>query len=604
MASPIVDEIWKENMLPIGVGATAIAELWREAGKGHHMGGKGAVEARRHEIRTNAAEGTVGLFEDEQRRGGARLREPLQWRRDPVLGRTNRWGHQRSEAVGEDAGAGERGGKGPSASQAQSGRAPGSVRNQNATEGGEGKGEEKAAQLEGGRGSGAIAKGNGKGTEKGGEAGARIEAVEQVATMQVGQGGKKKEGPQGPVERPRLFTPPPLARHILASRERALKERVEVIQGRCPEDPRLEQAREALGTARQWVREAGGPSAKKLCFSLLDEHSRVDRCKAEIERAKEAVQAAKAKVDDAVAALVVEEDRLEASEAKHHNANARLAYLSFQVAVEGGQRVEGYARLAEDQAKIEAAVFAARAQGTFSTDLRGEIQRVWNFIRQFEPTKYDPEDDPELQKLASSPSSNHTIQVDLDTVSLKSAKSEVTVGVDWKEQEAKAEEEAVRHEARLEEVPCQEDGAAAHAALELVRGAAASAAVNIQLAAARGTVEKVEGGALALQRMAERACRDPLPNSERPLAPTGGGTVRPLRSKENARGRSRSKEGAWKRGGAEVECRALAIYTGGEDRLRENQASGSTSRRGALPPGPKRARSLAICDRGKGSMQD
>ena len=296
------------------------------------------------------------------------------------------------------------------------------------------------------------------------------------------------------MEASRSFTPPPMPRHVLASRERALKERFEVIQGRCPEDPRLEQAREALGTVRQMVREAGGPSAKKLCFSLLDEHSRVDRCKAEIERAKEAVQAAKAKVDDAVAALVVEEDRLEASEAKHHNANARLAYLSFQVAVEGGQRVEGYARLAEDQAKIEAAVFAARAQGTFSTDLRNEIQRVWNFIRQFEPTKYDPEDDPELQKLASSPSSNHTIQVDLDTVSLKSAKSEVTVGVDWKEQEAKAEEEAVRQEARLEEVPCQEDGAAAHAALELVRGAAASAAVNIQLAAARGTVEKVEGG--------------------------------------------------------------------------------------------------------------
>ena len=173
MASPVVDEIWKENMLPIGVGATEIVERWDEAGKGHHRGGKGAVEARRPEIRTNAAEGTVGNLEDEQRRGEARIREPLQWRRDPVLGKANRWGHQRSEAVGEDVGAGERGGKGPSASQAQSGRAPGPERNQNSTQGGKGKGEEKAAQVDGGRGSGTNAKGNGKGAEKGGESRAR-----------------------------------------------------------------------------------------------------------------------------------------------------------------------------------------------------------------------------------------------------------------------------------------------------------------------------------------------------------------------------------------------------------------------------------------------
>ena len=78
--------------------------------------------------------------------------------------------------------------------QAQSGGASGPIRNQNAIGGGKGKGEEKATQIEGGRGRVSNAKGKDQVAVQDGEAGAGAETVEHVATMQVGQGVNKKEG--------------------------------------------------------------------------------------------------------------------------------------------------------------------------------------------------------------------------------------------------------------------------------------------------------------------------------------------------------------------------------------------------------------------------
>ena len=120
-----------------------------------------------------------------------------------------------------------------------------------------------------------------------------LRGEDNVPTMQVGKGkGAKLPAP---------FVRPELPRDLLVGREQALAKRIGVLEERDPEDPRLENARAALGTTRKEVRCAGGQTPQKICFSLLEANKQIAKCEEEIVRSESRLQAAKEKVELAVA---------------------------------------------------------------------------------------------------------------------------------------------------------------------------------------------------------------------------------------------------------------------------------------------------------------
>ena len=386
------------------------------------------------------------------------------------------------------------------------------------------------------------------GTPKGGRGGAAGPPVaDPVATRQVG--GPPQQEASAPAE-VRPFNPPQLHRHVLASRAVALQQRVEGIEAKDPQHPKLEAAKEALGSTRRMVREAGGATPQKLCFSLLDAHGRIEKCRKETVQAEANLRAATEDVKDAVAKQVKAEEHVAASKLRQKYANERLAYLGFQAAVEGGQHITGYGGLAEALAYFEADVLSRRGKGGSSTQAEHYLEQMGKFIRQFAPVHYEAVDDPVLQQVASSHGSDATKP-------LGSQASDVTIVVDWKEQEAQAEEAAVQQDNKAGggRKRRHEDGGEAEDALEKVRVAAASAVVHRQLADARQELDKEAIGAgqlpLAWSSLAS-AAKIPVPLT----SPCGLLVVRGPRdasmqgSGSGASGRSRSKERRLERAGA------------------------------------------------------
>ena len=391
-----------------------------------------------------------------------------------------------------------------------------------------------------------------------------VRGVDNVPTMQVGKGkGAKIQVP---------FVPPELPRDVLVAREQALLRRIGDLEEKNPEDPRLEVARVALGTARKEVRCAGGQTPQKICFSLLETNKQIAKCKEEIVRGEIRLQAGKEKVGIAVAEQVREEEADRANRELLQSCHQRAAYLGFQAAVEGGKWVGGYGELAESAAYVEASYLAGSAGGNENKRLGRHIGNLSRFVRQFGPAQYEEADDPVLQELASGRNSAHSIS--LDTVRVGSDTSVVsssdTVVMDWREEEACGEEEAIRQDNQGAATAGQGDEHAVECALEKVRSAAASAVVSIQLREAAAGAARGEHLLPLAWDVAAGAAKIPVPNTVLDI-PRTAKEVRNASTEKRERGRSRSKEG----------------------RGREATGAGSA----ACGKGERRrARSLAICD--------
>ena len=399
-----------------------------------------------------------------------------------------------------------------------------------------------------------------------------VRGVDNVPTMQVGKG----KGNKIPVP----FVPPELPRDVLVAREQALLRRIGDLEEKNPEDPRLEVARVALGTARKEVRCAGGHTPQKICFSLLETNKQIAKCKEEIVRGESRIQAAKEKVAIAVAEQVREEEADRANRELLQSCHQRAAYLGFQAAVEGGKWVGGYAELAESASYVEASYLAGSAGGNENKRLGRHIGNLSRFVRQFGPAQYeyDEADDPVLQELASGRNSSHSISV--DTVRVGSNTSVVsssdTVVVDWREEEAYGEEEAIRQDNQGVATAGQGDEHAAECALEKVRAAAASAVVSIQLREAAAGAARGEHLLPLAWDVAAGAAKIPVPNTVLDL-PRTAKEVRKASTEKRERGRSRSKEGRGR------------VGTGAG-----SASCGNRERR--------RARSIAICDGSVGGL--
>ena len=202
----------------------------------------------------------------------------------------------------------------------------------------------------------------GRKEERGQEQSGKIHGVampEEAKTQEVGVGtGQAADDRKGewPVK-PQPFAPPPLPRPLLASRAVQLEARIVDLQ-RNEGDPRIAVAQKSLEATRSMLREAGGPTERRLHFSALDADEKTRRAAEQVAKIKEEVDGC----NKAVAAALLEQGRAEAKLAAakqvHENAEARQVYLSFQIAVEAGRNVPGYDELVAALSQVEAHVLA------------------------------------------------------------------------------------------------------------------------------------------------------------------------------------------------------------------------------------------------------
>ena len=137
------------------------------------------------------------------------------------------------------------------------------------------------------------------------------------------------------------YQPPPLPRYLLASRVKELEGRMGEMEAKKADDPRIAVARTALEGARAMLREAGGPTERRLAFSLLDADDRIGRAQAQLAQTKEELQEAKRKVAEELERQTKLEEKAAAEEQLVENAKARRAHLGVPGCIGGGTPRQG-----------------------------------------------------------------------------------------------------------------------------------------------------------------------------------------------------------------------------------------------------------------------
>ena len=322
------------------------------------------------------------------------------------------------------------------------------------------------------------------------QAGPGPSAATPMDTRQGGHGEGKAGGEdvgEG-TEMPQAYSPPPLPRHLLASRVGELERRLVELQ-QNPGDPRIEVAQRSLESARAMLREAGGPTERRLTFSTLDADDKIRRAEVQLAKDEEELLQANRNVAKVLEQQAKNEAKVLASRQLLKNAKARHAHLAFQIAVEAGRNASGYDELVTALSQVEAHVLASGGEGL------GEAQgRVSRFVRMFKLAEYNKDDDPVLQEVASvgSQGSNATLLVGgwLEEESAAEARAvqqenKLEAEADRKKKKFKGDEEGVQRKQGVEGGGGQD----VEASLEKVRASAASACVHIQLGCAKKGTE-------------------------------------------------------------------------------------------------------------------
>ncbi len=132
----------------------------------------------------------------------------------------------------------------------------------------------------------------------------------------------------------RPYQPPPLPRRLCVQQAEQLQKKFERMQQNGSRPQLLQRAEKRLEEARQMVRDAGGPTARRLVFSILQEETKERRLREALPRASKAVEEREADVRDAQQALEDAKRRKADLEAKLRNSSARVAFLAAEKAAE------------------------------------------------------------------------------------------------------------------------------------------------------------------------------------------------------------------------------------------------------------------------------
>ena len=107
------------------------------------------------------------------------------------------------------------------------------------------------------------------------------------------------------------------------------------------------------------LRDAGGPTERRLHFSALDADDRIRRADGQVAKDGEGMVQANKSVAEALEHQARMEAKLQASKQPLKNAKARHAHLAFQIAVEAGRNASCYEELAAALSQVEAHVLAS-----------------------------------------------------------------------------------------------------------------------------------------------------------------------------------------------------------------------------------------------------
>ena len=336
-------------------------------------------------------------------------------------------------------------------------------------------------------------KAKGRGREEEPRAGERTEEapLSELSEDQDNRAGearpKEEEGDDGHVPIPPPYQPPPLPRFLLAHRAKELHKRVSEMEQKDPADPRIAVAKAHQESTGALLREAGGHSSRRLCFSVLEADAKIRKCTSNLQKAEEELEQANEKVKEVLRQQEKADTMVAACHAALLNAKAKRAHLGCQVAVDASREVDGVADLMAAMGQL-----AAWVQTSGNQRLQESMSHVAHFVGQFQPTVYDAKADPVLNEIAS----------------VDSSLSEATIIMDWQ-----AEKRGEKRTAHGEE---KVDGPCADAALERLNAVAANAVVNLQITAVQAQKETtVPGEQVQLCSLAERAAKVPIPETMR-----------------------------------------------------------------------------------------
>ncbi len=132
----------------------------------------------------------------------------------------------------------------------------------------------------------------------------------------------------------RPYQPPPMPRLLCVRQAEQLQKRLEAMQQKGSRPQLLQKAERRLEDARRLVREAGGPTERRLVFSILQEETRERKLREALPRADQEVADRAAQVLEAQKALEEAKKKKIDLETRWRNSKARAAFLASEKAAE------------------------------------------------------------------------------------------------------------------------------------------------------------------------------------------------------------------------------------------------------------------------------
>ncbi len=137
------------------------------------------------------------------------------------------------------------------------------------------------------------------------------------------------------IEEPiRPYQPPPMPRLLCVRQAEQLQKKLEAMQQRGSRPQLLQRAERRLEDARRMVREAGGPTERRLVFSILQEETRERKLRDALPKADQEIADREAQLVEAQKALDGARKKKADLETRWKNSRARVAFLAAEKAAE------------------------------------------------------------------------------------------------------------------------------------------------------------------------------------------------------------------------------------------------------------------------------
>ncbi len=137
-----------------------------------------------------------------------------------------------------------------------------------------------------------------------------------------------------PEEPIRPYQPPPMPRLLCVRQAEQLQKRLEAMQQKGSRPQLLQRAERRLDDARRMVRDAGGPTERRLVFSILQEETRERKLRDALPKADQEIADRQAQLLEAQKALDEANKRRADLETRWRNSKARVAFLAAEKAAE------------------------------------------------------------------------------------------------------------------------------------------------------------------------------------------------------------------------------------------------------------------------------